>query len=259
MNAEAKAILEAALMCAQQPLVSKEMLALLGPEASREGLAVVLAELQAEWQARGSLQLVETASGWRFQTHGAVRAALAGLHPEKPRRYSRAAMETLAVIAYRQPVTRGDIEDIRGVVVSSDIVKQLEDRGWIEVIGHRDAPGRPQLYATTKPFLDDLGLRSLSDLPPLDDMGSAPMARILAETDGPLQASLLDLADAPEFELNVEPPDATLMPTVDGPAEAVEGVHLPMQLSPPELSVATEANDASDASPDTQPDEAPKP
>ena len=151
MNAEAKAILEAALLCAQQPLATKVLLELLGPEASREALASLLAEMQAEWQARGSLQLVEVATGWRFQTHGAVRSALESLHPEKPRRYSRAAMETLAVIAYRQPVTRGDIEDIRGVVVSSDIIKMLEERGWIETIGHRDAPGRPQLYATTKP------------------------------------------------------------------------------------------------------------
>lgn len=195
MNAEAKAILEAALLCAQQPLASKDMLTLLGEDPSAESraaLAALLAEMQAEWQSRGSLQLVEVASGWRFQTHGAVRGALEALHPEKPRRYSRAAMETLAVIAYRQPVTRGDIEDIRGVVVSSDIVKQLEERGWIETIGHRDAPGRPQLYATTKQFLDDLGLASLSELPPLDDMGS-PLLPL--PEPGPQQASLLDLVE----------------------------------------------------------------
>lgn len=192
MNAEAKAVLEAALLSTQQPLGPKEMLTLLGPEASREALSALLAEMRAEWQARGSLQLVEVASGWRFQTHGAVRAALEALHPEKPRRYSRAAMETLAVIAYRQPVTRGDIEDIRGVVVSSDIVKQLEERGWIEGIGHRDAPGRPQLYATTKVFLDDLGLRSLAELPPLDDMGAPNLPQT---PDGPQQTSLLDLTD----------------------------------------------------------------
>jgi segregation and condensation protein B len=205
MNAEAKAILEAALLCAQRPLAVKEMLALLGADAHREGLAALLAELQAEWQARGSLRLVETAQGWRYQTHGAVRQALEQLHPEKPRRYSRAAMETLAVIAYRQPVTRGDIEDIRGVVVSSDIVKQLEERGWIESIGTRDAPGRPQLYATTKSFLDDLGLKSLADLPPLDDMGVMP-----APAELPLQASLLDLAElAPESDEATESPEST--------------------------------------------------
>jgi segregation and condensation protein B len=258
MNAEAKAILEAALMCAQQPLVSKELLALLGPESSRESLAVVLAELQAEWQARGSLQLVETATGWRFQTHGAVRSALQALHPEKPRRYSRAAMETLAVIAYRQPVTRGDIEDIRGVVVSSDIVKQLEERDWIEVIGQRDAPGRPQLYATTKSFLDDLGLRSLSDLPPLDDMGSAPMARGgLAEGQGPQQASLLDLAAAPEFELSIDRPFEAA--AVDGPAEPREGLSLPLQSTQSEASLVIEPLEASVANPDSLPEEAPTP
>jgi len=238
MNAEAKAILEAALLCSQQPLGAKDMLALLGPEAHREGLLVLLAELQAEWQARGSLRLVETAQGWRFQTHGAVREALEQLHPEKPRRYSRAAMETLAVIAYRQPVTRGDIEDIRGVVVSSDIVKQLEERGWIEVIGHRDAPGRPQLYATTKSFLDDLGLRSLADLPPLDEMGGMPL---LPEPEAPQQASLLDLVEGEpavaDAELPSDPsPEATSQPlpevAVDGEAPASP----PPQFLPDEAS-----------------------
>jgi segregation and condensation protein B len=198
MNAEARAILEAALLCARQPLGTKELLALLGPDAGREALQALLAQLQAEWQARGSLQLVEVATGWRFQTHGALRHVLENLHPEKPRRYSRAAMETLAVIAYRQPVTRGDIEDIRGVVVSSDIVKQLEERGWIESIGQRDAPGRPHLYATTKQFLDDLALRSLADLPPLEDMGAAPEAAHEVHVRGPQQTSLLDLVDAHE-------------------------------------------------------------
>jgi segregation and condensation protein B len=221
MNAEAKAILEAALLCAQQPLATKVLLELLGPEASREALASLLAEMQAEWQARGSLQLVEVANGWRFQTHGAVRSALESLHPEKPRRYSRAAMETLAVIAYRQPVTRGDIEDIRGVVVSSDIVKMLEERGWIETIGHRDAPGRPQLYATTKQFLDDLGLPSLSSLPPLDDMGSPllPMPE-----PGPQQASLLDLVEDPTpapAASAPEPAEPEAPPSAEPPAEAV--------------------------------------
>ena len=216
MNADAKAILEAALLCAPQPLAIRDMLGLLGPEASREALSALLAEMQAEWRSRGSLQLVEVASGWRFQTHAAVRAALEPLHPEKPRRYSRAALETLAVIAYRQPVTRGDIEDIRGVVVSSDIVRQLEERGWIESIGQRDAPGRPQLYATTKGFLDDLGLASLSDLPPLDDMGLAP----LVETDGPRQASLLDaLESAPGPDAEPIQADAVL-PPADEPEPA---------------------------------------
>lgn len=226
MNAEAKAILEAALLCAQHPLALKDMLALLGADAHREGVAALLAELQAEWQARGSLRLVETAQGWRFQTHGAVRQALEQLHPEKPRRYSRAAMETLAVIAYRQPVTRGDIEDIRGVVVSSDIVKQLEERGWIESIGTRDAPGRPQLYATTKGFLDDLGLKSLADLPPLDDMGVMP-----APAELPLQASLLDLVE----EAPAEPTE---------PTESLADASSPPAESTPPADAATNAVDS---------------
>lgn len=228
MSAEAKAILEAALLCAQQPLGVKDMLTLLGEGHGREMLVPLLAEMQAEWQARGSLRLVETPLGWRFQTHGAVREALERLHPEKPRRYSRAALETLAVIAYRQPCTRGDIEDIRGVVVSSDIVKQLEDRGWIESIGTRDAPGRPNLYATTKAFLDDLGLKSLAELPPIDDMGVPP---VFMEAQGPQQTSLLDLAEAetgesaeptdpqPEVELVSEP---AIEPEPEAPAETTD-------------------------------------
>ncbi|MFP5400232.1 MAG: SMC-Scp complex subunit ScpB, partial [Gammaproteobacteria bacterium] len=132
-------------------------------------------ELAQDWQGRG-VELATLASGWRFQSRPEMREYLDRLNPEKPPRYSRAAMETLAIIAYRQPVTRGDIEDIRGVTVSSQIVKQLEDRGWIEIIGHRDAPGRPALYATTRQFLDDLGLASLAQLPALDGAGSAASA-----------------------------------------------------------------------------------
>lgn len=241
MSAEAKAILEAALLCAQQPLGVKDMLTLLGEGHGREMLVPLLAEMQAEWQARGSLRLVETPLGWRFQTHGAVREALERLHPEKPRRYSRAAMETLAVIAYRQPCTRGDIEDIRGVVVSSDIVKQLEDRGWIESIGTRDAPGRPNLYATTKQFLDDLGLKSLAELPPIDEMGAAP---VFMEAQGPQQASLLDLAEAETYE-PAEPvhplPEAELAsepalesePETEAPAETTDAPPQQQEASSP--------------------------
>ncbi len=249
MNAEAKAILEAALLCAQHPLTVKDMLSLLGADAHREGLAALLAELQAEWQARGSLRLVETAAGWRFQTHGAVREALAQLHPERPRRYSRAAMETLAVIAYRQPVTRGDIEDIRGVVVSSDIIKQFEERGWIESIGHRDAPGRPQLYATTKAFLDDLGLKSLSELPPLDDMGDAPAL----PTELPLQASLLDLVDGAEADADPGPTEGAVA-EIEVPTESTESLIDP-ELPPAEAQVPTNPADADAQVLATSPDE----
>lgn len=184
--AEAKSILEAALLCALQPMPLKDMQLLLGEGTGAEAVRALLLELQADWSGRG-LELVQLAGGWRFQTRLQLRSYLERLHPERPQRYSRAAMETLAVIAYRQPVTRGDIEDIRGVVVSSQIVRQLEERGWIESIGHREAPGRPALYATTRQFLEDLGLQSLSELPTLDAMlatGLAPeQGSLLPETE----------------------------------------------------------------------------
>jgi segregation and condensation protein B len=129
----------------------------------------LLDELKEAWKDRG-IELTVTAGGWRFQTRASVQKYLERIHPEKPPRYSRAVLETLAIIAYRQPVTRGDIEDIRGVTVSSEVLKRLEDRRWIDVIGHKETPGRPALYATTSTFLDDLGLRSLQELPPLEDI-----------------------------------------------------------------------------------------
>ena len=161
---EAKRVLETALICAQQPLQVRDMRVLFDDSLGVDTLKQLLQELQQEWTGRG-VELVCVASGWRFQSRPEMREYLDRLHPEKPPRYSRATLETLAIIAYRQPVTRGDMEDIRGVTISSLIIKQLEDRGWIEVIGHREAPGRPALYATTKHFLDDLGLASLDQLP----------------------------------------------------------------------------------------------
>ena len=166
-TAEAKRVLETALICANAPLPLGEMKALFDGELGADTLRRVLDELVNDWEGRG-VELVALASGWRFQSRPELRPFLDRLHPEKPPKYSRAAMETLAIVAYRQPVTRGDIEDIRGVTVSSQIVKQLEDRGWIDAIGYREAPGRPALYATTKQFLDDLGLASLDQLPPID-------------------------------------------------------------------------------------------
>ncbi|NBD21522.1 SMC-Scp complex subunit ScpB [Aquabacterium fontiphilum] len=166
---EARRILEAALLCAHQPVSVRDMRVLFDDALSTDAVLALLAGLQADWADRG-VELVEVASGWRFQTRGDVQAHLDRLHPEKPPKYSRATLETLAIIAYKQPVTRGDIEDIRGVTVSSHIIKQLEDRGWIEVIGHREAPGRPALFATTRQFLDDLGLASLAQLPTLDGL-----------------------------------------------------------------------------------------
>lgn len=161
---EAKRVLETALICAQQPLQVRDMRVLFDDSVGVDTIKLLLDELQQEWTGRG-VELVCVASGWRFQSRPEMREYLDRLHPEKPPRYSRATLETLAIIAYRQPVTRGDMEDIRGVTISSLIIKQLEDRGWIEVIGHREAPGRPALYATTKHFLDDLGLESLDQLP----------------------------------------------------------------------------------------------
>ncbi len=174
---DAKRVLEAALLCAQQPLPLAEMRTLFADELGPDTLRALLDELQRDWQGRG-VELVTLASGWRFQSRPELREVLDRLHPEKPPRYSRAALETLAIIAYRQPVTRGDIEDIRGVTVSTQIVKQLEERGWIDAIGYREAPGRPALYATTRQFLDDLGLSHLDQLPLLDDPGAAPPAEL---------------------------------------------------------------------------------
>lgn len=169
---EAKRILETALICAQQPMPVRDLRVLFNDSLGADTIKTLLEELQQEWTGRG-VELVCVATGWRFQSRPEMREYLDRLHPEKPPRYSRATLETLAIIAYRQPVTRGDMEDIRGVTISSLIIKQLEDRGWIEVIGHREAPGRPALYATTKHFLDDLGLASLDQLPLMESPAQA--------------------------------------------------------------------------------------
>ena len=179
--ADAKPILEAVLLCSAQPVPLRELRTVLDDALTADALNVLLRELQQDWQARG-LELVQVATGWRFQSRPQMRPFLDKLQPEKPSRYSRAALEILAIIAYRQPVTRGDIEDIRGVTVSSMIIKQLEDRGWVETIGHRDSAGRPALLATTRQFLDDLGLKSLSQLPELESPSepSSPLQIVLA-------------------------------------------------------------------------------
>jgi segregation and condensation protein B len=167
--AEAKRVLEAALLAAQEPLGIPELRRLFDEELAADTLKNLLAELREEWRER-SVELVAVASGWRFQTRAEFQPYIQRLFPERPPRYSRAVMETLAIIAYRQPVTRGDIEDIRGVTVTSQIIQTLEARGWIDAVGHRETPGRPALYATTRRFLDDLGLRSLQELPPLEEV-----------------------------------------------------------------------------------------
>lgn len=176
-----KRILEAVLLSADRALSMLDLKKVFDEEISHDALLALLHELHVDWQNR-PLELVRIASGWRFRTRAEYWPYLARLAPEKPAKYSRAVLETLAIIAYRQPVTRGDIEEIRGVSVATQIIKVLEERGWVDVVGHRDTPGRPALLATTKKFLDDLGLSRVTELPPLEMMS-------------PLSPSL-DLSDA---------------------------------------------------------------
>lgn len=189
---EAKIVLEAALLTAERPLPLAELRRLFADEVNADTLRVLLDELRNEWAGRG-IELLALASGWRFQSAPSMRAYLDRLNPEKPPKYSRAVLETLAIIAYRQPATRGDIEEIRGVSVSPQVIKALEERGWIESIGQREAPGRPALFATTKSFLDDLGLRSLDELPALETNGTVAPAefelQFAAAIDGPAVAA----------------------------------------------------------------------
>ena len=199
---DAKRVLETALICAREPLADRDMRALFADEIGADAVQALLNELTVDWQDRG-VELVRVSTGWRFQSRPDMHEFLDRLNPEKPPKYSRAVMETLAIIAYRQPVTRGDIEDIRGVAVASQIIKQLEDRGWIEPIGYREAPGRPALLATTRAFLDDLGLASLDALPLIEGQGLGRMALTESSEDLlPRQALLID------DELANEPPMA---------------------------------------------------
>ena len=182
---EVKKILEAALLTASEPLQLNDLKKLFDEDPGNEVLRNILVEIASDWDTR-SIELVNVASGWRFRARPSYQKFLDRLNPQKPPRYSRAVLETLAIIAYRQPVTRGDIEDIRGVVVSTNLIKALEARGWIDCVGNREVPGRPELFATTRQFLDDLNLRSLSELPALEELGQlvetvAPGAQIGGE------------------------------------------------------------------------------
>ena len=205
-TAQAKRVLETALLCSTQPVTVRDMRVLFDDALGADTLQVLLEELQLDWAERG-LELVSVATGWRFQSRPELRIFLDKLNPEKPPKYTRAVMETLAIIAYRQPVTRGDMEDIRGVTINTQIIKQLEDRGWVEVIGHRESVGRPGLYATTRHFLDDLGLSSLDQLPLLSSVEgqTAVLASLNPPEEDTAQASL-SLEDAIEVAetLNVE-------------------------------------------------------
>lgn len=211
---EAKRILETALICAQAPMPVRDMRALFNDQIGADTLKALLEELMSDWSDRG-VELVSVSSGWRFQSRPEMHPYLDRLHPEKPPRYSRAALETLTIIAYRQPVTRGDIENIRGVTVTSQIIKQLEDRGWIEAIGYRESAGRPALYGTTRQFLDDLGLESLDRLPELDLLGQDEPA--------------LDGGERPVEELTPDDSQAALplldIPSQEAPLPDVPLVH----------------------------------
>lgn len=193
---DAKRVLETALICSPLPIPLQDMRVLFDDELSSDTIKSLLQNIQLEWEQRGA-ELVKVATGWRFQSRPELRAYLDRLNPEKPPRYTRAALETLAIIAYRQPVTRGDIEDIRGVTVNSLVIKQLEDRGWVEVIGHRETVGRPSLFATTRQFLDDLGVDSLDKLPVVESSSQQlDVFQGLADASEAVQASLaIDIAN----------------------------------------------------------------
>lgn len=215
---DAKRILETALICSQLPVPVRDLRVLFDDALGADTIKALLVQLQKEWSQRG-VELVCVASGWRFQSRPEMREFLDRLHPEKPPKYTRATLETLAIIAYRQPVTRADMEDIRGVMINSLIIKQLEDRGWIEVIGHREAAGRPALFATTRQFLDDLGIESLDQLPAIDS--AAGEARVMAGLQTPadtVQPGLL--AERPEQA------DAVIFQETDQPGQPTpEGTH----------------------------------
>jgi segregation and condensation protein B len=215
-TADAKRVLETALICSQQPLPVRELRVLFNDELSADTIKALLGDLQNDWDQRG-VELVHVASGWRFQSRPQMREYLDRLHPEKPPKYTRAVLETLAIIAYRQPVTRGDMEDIRGVTINALILKQLEDRGWIEVIGHRETVGRPALFATTRQFLDDLGLDSLDQLPLLES--PAQQANLLASLG---EAAGDEQPDLAMDEAAIAPAQNADQPTADDAAQAVE-------------------------------------
>lgn len=249
---EAKRVLETALICAQAPIPLREMRVLFDEEVGADTVRSLLDELSRDWEGRG-VELVALASGWRFQSRPEMRPYLDRLHPEKPPKYSRAVMETLAIVAYRQPVTRGDIEEIRGVTVTSQIVKQLEDRGWIEAIGYRESPGRPALYATTRQFLDDLGLSSLEQLPELDLLGEGqpeaapgeglPELAIGAQARLPIDEALADSAGSGDAMDPAEPATAAVpVDTAGVPELTSESLPDPSPESAPDSSPAPSAS-----------------
>jgi len=240
-TADAKRILETALICSAQPLPVRELRVLFNDELGADTIKALLSEMQEDWAQRG-LELVSVASGWRFQSRPEMRDHLDRLHPEKPPRYTRAALETLAIIAYRQPVTRGDMEDIRGVTINSLILKQLEDRNWVEVIGHRETVGRPALYATTKQFLDDLGLASLDQLPVIEAPAQQnALLDALAQAVDPEQPALpIDDAEAPAAEADADTPPAEVQQRASPDAVPADADVPPQAEADPPPSDATD-------------------
>jgi segregation and condensation protein B len=256
-TSEARLVLETALLCAQEPLQLYELRKLFADEVGNDTLRGLLDDIRIAWQDRG-IELVALSSGWRFQSRLSMRPYLERLSPEKPPRYSRAVMETLAIVAYRQPVTRGDIEEIRGVTVSTQVIKALEDRDWIEVIGHRDAPGRPALFGTTRHFLDDLGLKALDELPPLETTEAVAALSGLGEREGlafepaaDADAGRADDAVAIDGAIEAR---ADVDADMDAEANQVDGLALenpaPGSLSDAEAGTDAEVGAAPDAEPD---------
>ncbi|MCJ9674856.1 SMC-Scp complex subunit ScpB [Neorhizobium sp. SHOUNA12B] len=246
-TADAKRILETALICSSQPLPVRDMRVLFDDELGVDTIKVLLLELQEDWAQRG-LELVNVASGWRFQSRPEMRDHLDRLHPEKPPRYTRAALETLAIIAYRQPVTRGDMEDIRGVTINSLILKQLEDRGWVEVIGHRETVGRPALYATTRQFLDDLGLASLDQLPLIETPAQqAALVDALDQASGNQPGLPMEIAGESDADASAAT-DAALEAELTQPGAAgPEATENQAQDEPQAAEAHAEALDAAEA------------
>jgi segregation and condensation protein B len=235
---EMKLALEAALLAASEPMQTADLKKIFDTKMSHDSVRILLEEIRADWAGR-SIELSLVANGWRFRVKPEYQKYIDRLNPEKPPKYSRAVLETLAIIAYRQPVTRGDIEDIRGVAVSPGILKALEERGWIDAIGHKDVPGRPALFATTKKFLDDLNLRSLEELPPLHelqatlDMNQAPSAPSAEQWTSELEQSPEAAQDAVHLALE----DAPHLPAAD-----VQDAQSEPANNEPEVSAETEAS-----------------
>lgn len=252
-NAEAKRVLETALLCAREPLSLYSLKKLFSDDeqpdeagaADADQIRQWLEELRQEWTGRG-VEVVSLASGWRFQSRPEMKRYLDRLNPEKPPRYSRATLETLAIIAYRQPVTRGDIEEIRGVAVNSQTIKMLEDRGWVDVIGHRDVVGRPALLGTTRQFLDDLGLQALSQLPPLQQVGGSEgggsdMAALEAALQQNFEQATHGASAAPADE-GTEVPVAVAAATSPDSGQAVNHDHVNRQDSTVDVEQKQETN-----------------